>query len=100
MKTSPSTRRGSEANILLVTLCTLAVIGIGLAAYLSLVTNQNQLVVRSQVWNTCMPVLEAGIEEALAHCNANYQTNLVSNGWSLSGSCYALTNRLADSYYE
>jgi hypothetical protein len=100
MKTLPSTSKGSEASILLVTLCTTAIIGLALVAYLQLVINQNQLVTRSQVWNICMPVLEAGIEEALAHCNANYQTNMVSNGWSLSGSTYRLTNWLDDCYYE
>jgi len=100
MKTPLSTRKGSEASILLVALCTMAIIGLALIVYLQLVTNQNQLVTRSQVWNTCMPVLEAGIEEALAHCNANYKTNMVSNGWTQSGSCFALTSWLDDCYYE
>lgn len=100
MKTPLSTRKGSEASILLVALCTMAIIGLALVGYLQLVFNQNQLVTRSQVWNICMPVLEAGIEEALAHCNANYQTNMVSDGWTLSGSHFALTNWLDDCYYE
>src|SRR5262249_62152418 len=38
--------------------------------------------------------------EALAHCNADYETNMTKNGWTLSGSRYALTNWLEDSYYE
>src|SRR5262245_24214099 len=100
MKTSLSPRKGSQAGILLVALCTTAIIGVALITYLQLVTNQNQLVTRSQTWNICMPVLEAGIEEALAHCNANYQTNMTADGWTRSGSCFALTNWLDDCYYE
>lgn len=100
MKTPLSKRKSSEASILTVALCTGAIIGVALLAYLRLTTNLNQQVTRSQVWNICIPIVEAGIEEALAHCNVNYQTNMTSNGWTCSGSGFALTNWLDDCYYE
>lgn len=46
-------------------------IGTLLAAYLKLVAVQNQLVTRSQTWNRSVPILESGIEEAIAHLNKN-----------------------------
>jgi hypothetical protein len=47
------------------------VIGTVLAAYLKMVAVQNQLTGRSQTWNRSVPILEAGIEEAMAHLNKN-----------------------------
>ena len=47
------------------------VIGTVLAAYLKLIAVQNQLTGRSQTWNRSVPILEAGIEEAMAHLNKN-----------------------------
>jgi hypothetical protein len=64
-------------------------LGFMLAAYLSLVSAQHQSVTRSQVWNTCVPVMEAGVEEALAHLYQTKGTNLVSNGWtSTNAGCF------------
>jgi hypothetical protein len=70
--------------------------------------NQNQMTARSQVWNQCIPILEAGIEEALTHCNLNYETNMLSNGWQDLYGQYAKTNWVGKSlglskemgYYE
>ena len=61
MKTAPGLTRTAQGHTLLVALFTLLIIGMALLTYLQLQTNANQLVVRSQVWNACMPVLEAGI---------------------------------------
>jgi hypothetical protein len=65
------------AGVLLVSFA----LGFMLAAYLSLVSAQNQAIARSQTWNTCIPVLEGGIEEALAHLYQTKGTNLSSSGW-------------------
>lgn len=70
------------AGILLISFA----LGFMLAAYLSLVSAQNQAIARSQTWNTCIPVVEGGIEEALAHLYSTKGTNLVSNGWYYSSS--------------
>jgi cytoskeletal protein CcmA (bactofilin family) len=72
-----------------VSLTTMMIIGLALLTYLTLAKNQNQLVVRSQVWNSCLPLAEAGLDDALNHCAYN-STNWVSNGWALgaTNSCY------------
>ena len=70
---------------------TMIVVGIMLAAYLKLVSVQNQLTARSQNWNRAVPIIEAGIEEALAHLNKNGSpdasgnftlANLTGEGWT------------------
>jgi hypothetical protein len=70
---------------------TMIVVGLMLAAYLKLVSVQNQLTARSQVWNRSVPVLEAGIEEAIAHLNKNgspdaagtWNPQMTADGWTL-----------------
>src|SRR3954463_7754932 len=94
-----SERCAQRGNTLLVTLWTLFLIAFGLAIYLRLAVNNNQLAARSQVWNACMPVLEAGIEEALTHCYSN-STNMLSNGWSLSNGRCSRTNVIGEGYYD
>ncbi|HEY0456709.1 MAG TPA: hypothetical protein VGE41_10070 [Verrucomicrobiae bacterium] len=86
-------------SVLIVTLCTTLVIGIGLLATIQLGINQNQLTARSEIWNDCMPVLEAGLEEALTHCYYN-STNLASSGWTLTSGKYCITNTIGLGYYE
>ena len=70
-------------------------IGTLLAAYLKLVAVQNQLVTRSQTWNRSVPILESGIEEAIAHMNKNGSpdsagvvnlTAMANDGWNNHGS--------------
>lgn len=70
---------------------TMIVVGLMLAAYLKLINVQNQLTMRSQSWNRTVPVIEAGIEEAMAHLNKNGSpdaggnldlTKLNGDGWS------------------
>lgn len=59
-------------------------IGITLGSYLHMVSNQNLSIMRSMAWNHAVAVSEAGIEEAMAHLNAN-TTNRVRDGWALDG---------------
>src|SRR6185436_5762293 len=88
MKTRfPSSASG---KILIVTLFLAAAIGLVLVSALSMIKSQNQVVARSQAWNQCIPVLEAGIEEALAHLNNKKETNLAVNGWTQNGQTYSL----------
>ena len=58
-----------DGSILVITLLTAFVIGVGVASYLVLVSNQNYSTMRSLAWNTTIPLAEAGIEEALTHLN-------------------------------
>lgn len=81
--------RQEQGVIVPVVLFVGAIIGVVLAAYLSLVSAQNRSVARSQTWNSCIPVLEGGIEEALTHLYETKGTNLISNGWyPYSSGCF------------
>src|SRR5947209_693788 len=78
--------RKHQGSVLLITLLTAWVIGIALVSYLTLVANQNRRTYRSQTWNTCIPVLEAGIEEALTQIKYAGIDNLGANQWSFNAS--------------
>lgn len=72
---------------------------IALMSYLTLVNSQNRVVARSQGWNSTVPVMEAGVEEALAHLNANAETGLNVDGWVKIGNYYRMERAAGDSYY-
>jgi hypothetical protein len=97
MKTRISKTTGSA---LLVTMVITASMGAALAGYMKLVEYQNRAVVRSQYWNTAIPVGEAGIEEALTHLNKVGDGNRATNGWTLRDGKYYLTRTVGDSRYE
>ncbi len=75
-----SARSGS---VLMATLLVSVIIGVTLASFLDLSGAQHRATMRSQVWNACIPLAEAGLEEALTHVFIN-STNLGSQGWSTS----------------
>jgi hypothetical protein len=99
MKTTPS-YPGNQGNALLLTIVVTGLIGFVLAVYLTMVQNQNSANTRSQVWNSAMPVVEAGIEDALAHLNRHGATNLACDGWNLSGGVYSVTRTVGDGTYS
>jgi len=84
-------------------------VGLTLATYLKLVASQNQMTMRSQAWNRNIAVVEAGIEEAMAHLNKNgvwdirtgtYTGNLLVDGWSsTAGGGYTKTSWIGEDYY-
>ena len=95
MNTHPSKGRSEQGTVLFVTLIATAIIGAALAGYLRLVANQNYSVARSQAWNRAIPVLEAGIEEALAQvASGTSATSMTANGWALSGTNYVKNREL------
>lgn len=96
---APEQFRNCRGHVLLVTVCVVAIVGTVLIGYVRLATNQKHLVVRSQVWNLAMPMAEAGVDEALAHCNENNAVAMASNGWEKIGSDYFKTNWIAGGYY-
>src|SRR5205809_2790695 len=77
-------KRKHQGSVLLITLLTAWVIGIALVSYLTLVANQNRRTYHSQTWTTCIPVLEAGIEEALTQIKYAGISNLGANQWSFN----------------
>ena len=99
-----SSRRGS---VLMVTLMTTVIIGIALASFLKLTRAQNRSTYRSQTWNAAIPVVEAGIEEALAHLNNNCLSNGINigvvnwtaDGWTAIAGGYSKTNTLPGNTY-
>ncbi len=94
LKFGNSRRQGS---VLMVTLFIMLVVGFTLFAYFNWSQTQTSLVMRSQVWNSALPVAEAGIEEAMAHLNST--TNRGSDGWTLTGGLYTKERTLGDGYF-
>src|SRR6266511_15893 len=93
----------TQGSVLLVTLLTAWVIGISLVSYLTLVANQNRSTYHSLGWNTCVPVMESGVEEALTQLHFNGILGLSSNQWTLGidGRYHKRRSVGADgSYYE
>ncbi|HXJ55994.1 MAG TPA: hypothetical protein VNU68_04940 [Verrucomicrobiae bacterium] len=84
----------------MITVCLSFIIGIVVLSCLSLVRSQNQAVARSQAWNTCIPVIEAGLEEAMAHLNNQRELSLVANGWQPIGSQLARERAYGDGFYS
>src|SRR5438067_1566904 len=96
-------RKLSEAggHLIFITIVTAGIIGVALVAYLNVITTQNNFNARSQVWNLCMPIVEAGLEEGLAHINNPNTTNFATQGWTWSSSISVFTKQrtIGSSYY-
>jgi hypothetical protein len=97
--TDPEHQRQQAGSVLVVSLVTTAILGIALASYLTLVRAQNLSVMRSLAWNSCIPVAEAGIEEAMTHLNLSGISNLESSGWVLGEGGYTKRRSMGDSYF-
>src|SRR6185503_10641312 len=82
MKIVYSKSNGSRGSTLMLVIIATALVGFVLAAYLTLLSSQNAATIRSQAWNSSVPVVEAGIEDALAHLNRNGTNRLDIDGWS------------------
>ncbi|HYE30717.1 MAG TPA: hypothetical protein VEH27_04770 [Methylomirabilota bacterium] len=92
-------RRPKErGNTLIMILMVTAILGVTLASYLNLVSNQNISTMRSQNWNAALAVAEAGIEEALAHLYYNL-TNRGADGWTLQDGQWTKERTLGTSKY-
>jgi hypothetical protein len=99
MKVAPPHSPAERGSVLFVTLITTAILGLGLASYLRMVSTQNYSVARSQAWNRAIPVLEAGIEEALGQINRSIApSSFAANGWTLTGTNYVKQVNLGTEY--
>jgi hypothetical protein len=76
-------RPNNQGGILVLTVCTALIIGLGLVSYLLLVHSKNKLVSRSMHWNLALAHAEAGVEEALAQLNHKFGIDVdrSANGW-------------------
>ena len=99
MKTYVTTARAEGGSALLVGVLATALIGGLLGVYLTLVRSQNATIARSQAWNSTVPILEAGLEDALAHLAANGITNLASDGWAYLNGYYVMQRNVGDGFY-
>ena len=82
--------KSNQGGVLVVTIVICSLVGMMLAAYLSMVSGQHSFTQRSQVWNNAIPMCEAGVEEAMAHINHSLtETNRFDvNGWVLDSGHY------------
>jgi hypothetical protein len=71
-----------QGNVLLGTMIASGLLGVAMASYLKLVSQEYSTANRSQGWNMAMPVTEAGVEEALTQLYYNGPSNMVSEGWT------------------
>jgi len=73
-----------RGNVLITALVFGAVVSIVLASYLTLVKSRTLVRARSFAWNSAIPVLEGGIEEAFEHLHHD-SANLAANQWTSTG---------------
>ncbi|HKQ38806.1 MAG TPA: hypothetical protein VJ063_12065 [Verrucomicrobiae bacterium] len=93
----PRPGSAQAGSILVMTIIFCALIGLILMAYLSMVKAQHKFTYRAQTWNNCIPLCEAGLEEAMAHINhINTTTNFAVNNWKLTGGYYRKERTLND----
>jgi hypothetical protein len=94
-------RAGQEGNVFLIVMVSTGILSvICLGSYLTLASTEHRTVMRSQAWNTAMPLAEAGVEETLSHITRN-TNNFAADGWSLVGTntyAKARTNLSTGSY--
>jgi hypothetical protein len=99
MRILQSYSRQVQGNTLLVTIVVTGLIGFLLAAYMGLVKSQNVATMRSQSWNAAIPVVEAGIEDALTHINIQLTNDLNVNGWQKQGNIYFTSRWIGSNFY-
>lgn len=79
LRPAKSSHGGVLAGMLVMIALTLGV----LVSVLTMLESQSRQSARSQAWNFCLPLAEAGLEEAMAHLNDSRGINLATNGWTL-----------------
>lgn len=91
--------RRDRGSIFIVIMVLMGLMGVTLASYLHMVSNQNLSIMRSMAWNEAVAVSEAGIEEAMAHLNRN-RTNRARDGWTLEGTNVVKTKTFGNQRYK
>ncbi len=84
-----------QSSTLMITLVTTSILGFSLASFLKLIECQNISTMRSYYWNAALPVVEAGIEEALTQLRYS-PTNLAANGWVFKDGAYFKERSIGD----
>ena len=102
MKTTRTSSPNESGGALVYALVTCVIVGSTLAAYMGLANSQHRSIVRSEAWNRAVPVLEAGMEEALTQLHLS-RGNLSANGWLVSSNGLSLSNNITlpgTQYYQ
>ncbi len=94
-----STTRGENGSVLAMVMVSAGLVGLVLAAYLTLSKTQHTYNARTETWHSALPIAEAGVEEALTHLNDSANTNLSDNGWTYSGGVYTKQRDFAGGFY-
>jgi len=97
-----SKKQSTQGIALLVTMLLVAGVIVILASLTALVSHENYLSARAQAWNQCIPVAEAGVEEALSLMKNDgtswgWTNALAANGWSNLVSGVTQMTRVLDS---
>jgi len=92
--------KSQGGNTLILTIVVTGLVGFLLASYMGLVKSQNIATMRSQAWNAAIPVIEAGLEEALTHINTQVTNELATNGWTRHGTLWATKRWVGSNYYS
>jgi len=95
-----STFSSNQGSVLLVAIGTVVVLGIILAAILSLIAQERRILARTSSWNAALPVAEAGIEEAMSHLRQVDGGARNVNGWTLENTNYVMSRYLAEGRYK
>ncbi len=91
-------QRPAEAgNVLIVTVFITGLMAFMLTGFLTHTTTQNQHTIRSMAWNHAVPVMEAGIEEALTHLYRNRGKGYARDGWIGFNNAFYRKRTLGDS---
>lgn len=88
-----------QGYVIVFTLVAALVLGVVLLGLIQLSKNEGQLTGRSENWNAAMPLVEAGIEEALTHLRYA-PTNRAANGWVFEDDQYKKTRTFGSGFYE
>jgi hypothetical protein len=88
-----------RGHIIVLTLMASLVLGVVLVSLVNLTSSENRFTGRSESWNAAMPVVEAGIEEALTQLRYA-PTNRDANGWTFEDDHYTKKRTIGDGYYE
>ncbi len=98
MRLIPFKLHRTQGSTLILTIVVTTIAGLMLAAYLQMVKSQHYNTARSQAWNSAVPVIEAGIEDALTHMNVHTNT-LACDEWQQAGTVYWMRRNVPEGYY-
>ena len=90
-----------SGSALVVTLCTIGIIGLALAAHLDLTATQNRSVARSEAWNSALVMAETGIEEGVQalFVNSTNSSALIGQGWTSNSTTFTLSRTFGGGRY-